>query len=78
MSGLKPKKPTKIGIYHPIVDAFKTDSTNLANNIESAKTSIRRQLDSGNESSMDSARTTFWDLAKKTQKLKEKYPNKKF
>jgi hypothetical protein len=59
------------------VDSFKKDSTSFSKMSDSLGTGIKRQIRSGNEMSMDSARASIKKLEGELNKLKAKYPGKK-
>jgi hypothetical protein len=55
---------------------WKKDSTALNNFVDSIGPAMKRQLRSGNEASIDSARSTFGVLKDKFKDLGSKYPDK--
>lgn len=89
---MKPKKPTAVVKITKVVKEvpkntakdmresfWKQDSTELAKSLESpAAKAMKRQINSGSEASLDSARSTAYELGKKYEKLKKMYPEKKF
>jgi hypothetical protein len=57
---------------------WKQDSTDFANMLASpAAKAMKRQINSGSESSLDSAKSTFSEMNRKYDKLKKMYPDKK-
>lgn len=69
----KPPKNTAKAMY----DAhWKADSTAMSNFADSVAPIVKRQIRSGNDASLDSARKTVGVLSEKFETLKGKYPNK--
>lgn len=87
---MKPKKPvgklTRVVKEVPKNTAkdmresfWKEDSTELAKSFESpAAKAMKRQINSGSEASLDSARNTFNELYRKAEKLHRMYPEKNY
>jgi len=71
------KPPKKVNTAKAMYDAhWKADSTALSNFVDSVAPTMKRQVRSGDESSIDSARSTFRNLNDKFKDLKSKYPDK--
>jgi len=67
----KPKVPAKNA------DPFKTDSANFVKSVDSLASTLKRQLRSNNDDSIDSARVTAQKLNSEYLRIKAKYPGKK-
>jgi len=71
------KPPKKVNTAKAMYDAhWKADSTNWSNEISKNSPTMKRQLRSGDESSIDSARATVVKFLEDANRIKMKYPDK--
>lgn len=71
------QKKVSVKVTAKPVDSFKKDSTSFSKMSDSLGTGIKRQIRSGNEMSLDSARASIKKLEGELNRLKTKYPGKK-
>ena len=71
------QKKVSVKVTAKPVDPFKRDSTNFSKMTDSVKTSLNRQMDAGDDISLDSARATVKKLGNELARLKKLYPGKK-